>query len=66
MEFLMALQPPGFRIEGDVTRFSVDRQDTQLIGICADLAHEFFGRVPTFVWKDLQISPPAFRQMPSD
>ena len=66
MEFLMAVQPPGFRIEGDVTRFSVDRHDTQLIGICADFAHEFFGRVPTFVWKDLQISPPAFRQMPSD
>lgn len=66
MEFLMAVQPPGFRIEGDVTRFSLDRHDTQLIGICADFAHEFFGRVPTFVWKDLQISPPAFRQMPSD
>jgi hypothetical protein len=66
MEFLMAVQPPGFRIEGDVTRFSVERHDTQVIGICADFAHEFFGRVPTFVWKDLQISPPAFRQMPAD
>jgi hypothetical protein len=66
MEFLMAVEPPDFRIEGDVTRFSVDRHDTQLIGFCADFAHEFFSRVPTFVWKDLQINPPAFRQIPSD
>jgi hypothetical protein len=42
MEFLMAVEPPDFRIEGDVTRFSVDRHDTQLIGFCADFAHEFF------------------------
>jgi hypothetical protein len=32
-------------------RFSVDKHDTQLIGLCADFAHEFFGRVPSFVWK---------------
>jgi hypothetical protein len=61
MEFLMTTQPPGFRIEADVMRFSVDKHDTQLIGRCADFAHEFFGRVPSFVWKDLQITPPAFR-----
>jgi hypothetical protein len=64
MEFLMAVQPPGFRIEGDAMRFSVDKHDTQSIGFCADFAHEFFGRVPSFVWKDLQINPPAFRPMP--
>jgi hypothetical protein len=64
MEYLMAVQPPGFRIEGDVMRFSVDKHDTQLIGLCADVAHEFFGRVPSFVWKNLQITPPAFRRMP--
>jgi hypothetical protein len=66
MEFLMAVQPPGFRIEGDVMRFSVDKHDTQLIGLCADFAHEFFGRVPSFVWKNLQITPPAFRRLPSN
>jgi hypothetical protein len=64
MEFLMAIQPPGFRIEGSVMRFSVDRHDTQLIGFCADFAHEFLGRVPSFVWKNLQITPPAFRRTP--
>ncbi len=66
MEFLMALQPPAFRIEGTEMRFLVDKHDTQLIGLCADFSHEFFSRVPSFVWKDLQISPPAFRRMPSD
>jgi hypothetical protein len=64
MEFLMSVQPPGFRIEGNVMRFSVDKHDTQLIGLCADFAHEFFSRVPSFVWKNLQITPPAFRRMP--
>jgi hypothetical protein len=66
MEFLMAEQPPSFRIAGDVMRFSVDKHDTQLIGFCADFAHEFFSRVPSFVWKELQIAPPPFRRMPSD
>ena len=66
MEFLMAAQPPGFRIAGNGMRFSVDKHDTQLIGFCADFAHEFFGRVPSFVWKNLQITPPTFRQMPRD
>ena len=65
MEFLTAVDPPGFRVEGDVMRFQVDKHDTQLIGFCADFAHEFFSRVPSFVWKDLQITPPAFRRMPA-
>jgi hypothetical protein len=64
MEFLMTALPPGFRIEGNGMRFSVDKHDTQLIGFCADFAHEFFGRVPSFVWKDLRITPPPFRHMP--
>jgi len=63
LEFLMAAQPPGFRIEGNGMRFSVDKHDTQLIGCCADFAHEFFGRVPSFVWKDLKITPPTFRRI---
>jgi len=64
MEFLMARQPPGFKIEADRMRFSVDKHDTELIGVCADFAHEFFGRVPSFVWKNLQITPPPFRPLP--
>jgi hypothetical protein len=63
MEFLMAVQPPGFRIEGSVMRFSVDKHDTQLIGFWADFAHEFLSRVPSLAWKNLQITPPAFRRM---
>ena len=66
MEFLMSVQPPGFRIEGSLMRFSVDKHETQLIGFCADLAHKFFSRVPSFVWRDLQITPPALRRMHSD
>jgi len=64
MEFLTAADPPPFRIKSDVMRFDVDKHDTKVIGFCADFAHEFFGRVPSFVWKDLQITPPAFRRMP--
>ena len=64
MEFLMAVQPPGFRIEGNVMRFSLDKHDTQLIGFCADFAHELLSRVPSFVWKNLQVTPAAFRRMP--
>ena len=64
MEFLMAVQPPGFRIEGNVMRFLPDKHDTQLIGFCADFAHELLSRVPSFVWKNLQVTPAAFRRMP--
>jgi hypothetical protein len=45
---------------------SEEQHDTQRIGFCADFAHEFFSRVPSFVWNDLQITPPRFRRMPSD
>ena len=55
MEYLMAVHPPGFRIEADVMRYSVDKHDTQLIGFCADFAHQFLSRVPSFVWKNLRI-----------
>src|SRR4029453_3351500 len=51
MEFLMAAEPPGFGFAGNGMRFSVDNHDTQLIGFCADFAHEFFGRVPSFAGK---------------
>lgn len=62
MEFLMAVRPPGVRIEGPLMRFRVDAHDTETLGFCADFAHDFWARVPSFVWKNLQVSPPAFRQ----
>jgi hypothetical protein len=62
MEFLTTADPPPFRIESDVMRFDVNKHDTKVIGFCADFAHEFLGRVPSFVWKNLQITPPAFRR----
>jgi hypothetical protein len=45
-------------------RFSVDKHDTPLIGFCPDFAHEFFARVPSFVCKNLKITPPEFRRVP--
>jgi len=50
----------GFRIESNVMRFSVDLHDTELIGFCADFAHQFVSRV-SLVWKNLQITPPLSR-----
>lgn len=61
MEWLMANPPPGFKVDGQLMRFSVSRHDTEVIAACADFAHAFFARVPPFVWKDLQITPPRFR-----
>jgi hypothetical protein len=61
MEFLLAARPPGFRIEGQQMRFFPAEHDTLLVGKCADVAHGFFARVPAFVWKDLQTTPPFFR-----
>ena len=62
MEFLMAVRPPGVRIEGPLMRFQVDAHDTEMLGFCADFAHDFWARVPSFVWKNLQVSPPTFRR----
>jgi hypothetical protein len=62
MEFLMALQPPGCRIE-DGALLCRQKHDAQLISFCAEFAHQFLCRVPSFVWKNLQITPPAFRRM---
>ena len=61
MEFLMAVAPPGIRIEGNLVRFLVPAHDTGTLGFCADFAHDFFARVPSFVWKNLEVAPPAFR-----
>ncbi len=61
MEFLMAVRPPGIRIEGNLMRFLVSSHDTETLGFCEDFAHDFLARIPSFVWKDLGIQPPAFR-----
>ncbi len=42
-------------------RFDLAAHDTQLIGVCADFAHDFFGQVPSFVWDNLRVEPPTFR-----
>ena len=31
-----------------------------LIGLCSDVAHGLLARIPAFVWRDLQVAPPAF------
>lgn len=61
MEFLMAARFPDFEIEGHWVRFLQSRHDLRLIGACADFPHEFFSRVPSFVWRDLGVTPPTFR-----
>lgn len=62
MEYLMRTDPPDLAIEGQVIRFTPARHDTLLIGQCADFAHEFLGRVPAFVWRDLGVDAAAFRR----
>lgn len=61
MEFLLAVAPPGFAIAGGLMRFDVRQHDSVTVGLVADFAHEFFRRVPTFVWADLGLRPPRFR-----
>lgn len=61
MEFMMAFGAPEFVIGGQLMRFVPPAHDTLTVGRFADFAHEFFGRVPSFVWKNLQIQPPTFR-----
>jgi len=61
MEYLMQAAPPGFVINGPLMRFEVSKHDTATIGFCADFAHDFLSRVPSFVWQDRRISPPPFR-----
>ncbi|MGO1972577.1 MAG: hypothetical protein ACTH2Q_06420 [Propionibacteriaceae bacterium] len=61
MEWLTAVGAPGFTIERGFMRFYPGRHDTEAIGWAADFAHEFFDRVPSFVWKDLQVTPLQFR-----
>jgi hypothetical protein len=61
MEYLLTARPPGFRIEGRLLRFAPAVHDTLVIGQCADFAHEFLARVPSFVWDDLGVAPPVTR-----
>jgi hypothetical protein len=61
MEFLMAVEPPGIEVEGHLMRFRTSSHDTATLGYCADFAHDFLARVPSFVWGNLGVDPPAFR-----
>ena len=48
-------------LANDLVRFLVSTHDTATLGFCADFAHDFFARVPSFVWDNLGVRPPAFR-----
>jgi hypothetical protein len=50
---------PGVRVREQRRRAAIRRPHRS-----ADFAHEFFSRVPSFVWKNLHITPPAFRRTP--
>lgn len=66
IEYLMAVNPPGLEIEGDLVRFPSSKHDTLEIGRCADFVHELLARVPSFVWSDLGVTAPKFRSAASD
>lgn len=61
IEFLMATGAPDFRMEGQLIRYTPSIHDSLLVGQLADFPHEFLGRIPSFVWRDLGINPPRFR-----
>lgn len=61
MEWILAEQPPPFSITGGQFHFRAAAGSPETVMWCADFVHEFLSRVPSFVWKDLGIAPPAFR-----
>jgi hypothetical protein len=63
MEYLEAVRPLPFVVQGSVMRFFPPRHDSLLLGECADLAAGLWSRVPSFVWKDLGEVPPAFTSL---
>jgi hypothetical protein len=62
MEYLTATGPIPFAINGSMMRFFPRTHDTLVIGSCADVAHGLWSRVPSFLWKDLGVTPPIFRR----
>lgn len=62
MEFMLAYQPASFHIQNGIMRFYMGANAPEYLMHCADFAHAFFARVPSFVWKDLGVAqPPKFR-----
>ncbi|WP_425307986.1 DUF3137 domain-containing protein [Ammonicoccus fulvus] len=61
MEFLHAAKPPGFAIQDGRIRpdlhYSVENLSAMI-----DFLEGFFGRVPSFVWKNLGYAEPPFPQ----
>lgn len=65
MEFLTAYGAPYFCTDSQGRMsFQVGSNSPETIGYCINFAHGFFGRVPSFVWKDLGVlDVPAFREV---
>lgn len=63
MEWIMARQPIPFRVEGGYLRFDLGRHDVADVLWCADFAQAFFRRVPEFVWHQLGVQVPSFREV---
>ena len=69
MDFLTAYGPAPFCIDthGRIC-FQVGENNPQIIAHCANFAHGFLGRVPSFVWKNLGVTQgepevPTFREV---
>lgn len=63
MEWLMTRNPIAFRVESGYLRFDVGRHDVNDVFWCADFAQAFLRRVPEFVWHNLGVEVPSFREL---
>lgn len=60
IEYLMAVGSTDFTLANNVVRMGESHHDPEVIGHNLDVLCGFLERVPTFVWKDLAITPPSF------
>lgn len=58
IEYLMATRPMTFIWGNGRARFALPEHDPDLIAWCSDFFYGFLQRVPSFVWKDLQLPVP--------
>jgi hypothetical protein len=60
MEWLLATDPIGWSVSGQVVVFEVGRHDTLVVDACEATLRGWLARVPGFVWEDLGLTPPPF------
>ncbi|HRA76362.1 MAG TPA: hypothetical protein PLE12_09020 [Propionicimonas sp.] len=60
MEWLLATDPVGWTVSGQVVVFEVGRHDTLVVDACEATLRGWLARIPGFVWEDLGLTPPPF------